>query len=114
VRILQFNNYADPVGGAEVYAQALCHELRKRGHAVGFFGTSPNQDADDEQLRVVRRPRYDARVLFQDPVVRVALQEFLGRFRPDLIHIHNVFSLGVDVLEALGATRIPLLPWRCG
>jgi glycosyltransferase involved in cell wall biosynthesis len=109
VRILQFNNYADPIGGAEVYALALTHELGRRGHEVAFFGTSPDREADEERLRVVRRPRYDVGVLFHDPAVRGALGSFIERFRPELLHVHNVSSLGVDVLELLGATRLPIL-----
>ncbi|MSR62869.1 MAG: glycosyltransferase family 1 protein [Planctomycetes bacterium] len=109
MRILQFNNYADPIGGAEVYALALTRELAARGHEVGFFGTAPEREVDEPNLRVVRRPRYDAAVLFRDALVRQALQDYVARFRPELIHVHNVFSLGIDVLEALGACGVPLL-----
>lgn len=109
MRILQFNNYADPVGGAEVYALALARELGQRGHDVAFFGTHPDQERDEERLRIVRRPRYDARLLFRDSVVRDALQDLLQRFRPEIVHVHNVFSLGLDVLELIGSTGLPLL-----
>lgn len=109
MRILQINNYADPVGGAEVYALALTRELAERGHEVGFFGTAPDREADEDTLRVVRRPRYDVRVLFHDPVVRDALESTVARFRPELLHVHNVFSLGVDVLELLGTTGVPIV-----
>ncbi len=109
MRILQINNYADPVGGAEVYALALTRELAERGHEVGFFGTAPDRETDEDRLRVVRRPRYDARVLFHDPVVRDALEATVARFRPELLHVHNVFSLGVDVLEFLGTTGVPIV-----
>lgn len=109
MRILQLNNYADPIGGAEVYALALARELAERGHKVGFFGTSPDRETSEENLRVVRRPRYDVRVLFHDPLVRGALEDTVVRFRPQLLHVHNVFSLGVDVLELLGTTGIPIV-----
>jgi len=109
VRILQINNYADPVGGAEIYALALARELTERGHMVVFFGTSPDREEDAESLRVVRRPRYDVRFLFNDPLVRDALEATVTRSRPELLHVHNVFSLGVDVLEFLGTTGIPIV-----
>jgi glycosyltransferase involved in cell wall biosynthesis len=108
-RILQINNYADPVGGAEVYALALTRELAERGHAVTFFGTSPDREENAESLRVVRRPRYDARLLFLDSTVRNALEATVGRTRPELVHVHNVFSLGLDVLEFLATTGIPIV-----
>src|SRR5687767_8376290 len=109
VRILQVNNYADDVGGAEVYAQALTRELRQRGHAVVFFGTTPDREVQEEELRIVRRPRYDPAVLTRDPRVREALEETIQRVRPELIHVHNVYSLGIDVLELLGRTGIPVV-----
>lgn len=92
-----------------MYALALTRELSQRGHDVGFFGTSPDRATDEERLRIVRRPRYDVRSLFQDPAVRTALQETIGRQRPELLHVHNVFSLGVDVLELLGRSGIPIV-----
>lgn len=108
MRILQVNNYADPVGGAEVYALALTRELRQRGHEVCFFGTSPDRETRDEDLRVVQRPRYDVALLTRDPAVRQALDETLQRFRPQLIHVHNVSAMGIDVLEGLGQGGVPV------
>ena len=109
MRILQFNNYADPIGGAEVYALALTRELRQRGHEVVFFGTSPDRETSEEHLRVVQRPRYDTARLTRDPSVRQALHETLRRFRPELIHVHNVSAMGIDVLEGLGQSGVPVL-----
>jgi glycosyltransferase involved in cell wall biosynthesis len=109
VRILQFNTYADPIGGAEVYALTLTRELRQRGHVVGFFGTSPEREVDEEHLRVVRRPLYDPGCLWREPAVSRALEAFAGRLRPELVHVHNVFSLGLDVLEGLGALGVPTI-----
>jgi glycosyltransferase involved in cell wall biosynthesis len=109
VRILQINNYADPIGGAEVYALALTRELARRGHRVAFFGTSPEREAEEETLRIVRRPRYDATVLYRDPLVCEALRAFAERFRPELVHVHNVFSLGLDVLALLGSFDAPIV-----
>lgn len=109
MRILQFNSYADPVGGAEVYALALTSELRRRGHEVAFFGTMPDREGSEKGLRIVRRPRYDVALLTRDPVTLSALQETLREFQPDLIHIHNVYAMGLDVLECLGAFSVPVV-----
>lgn len=92
-----------------MYALALTRELAERGHEVGFFGTSPDRETDEERLRVVRRPRYDVGVLFHDPIVRGELEATVVRFRPELLHLHNTFSLGLDVLEFLGSTGIPIV-----
>jgi glycosyltransferase involved in cell wall biosynthesis len=109
LRILQFNNYADPIGGAEVYALALTRELAQRGHEVGFFGTSPEREADEDHLRVVRRPRYEVARLYRDADVGGALETYLRRLRPEIVHVHNVFAMGLDVLRILGTCGIPLV-----
>jgi glycosyltransferase involved in cell wall biosynthesis len=109
VRILQLNTYADPMGGAEVYALSLAQELRARGHVVGFFGTSPDREVDEADLRIVRRPAYDARLLWGEPAVRAAFEAFARRLRPELVHVHNVFSLGLDLMEALGGLGVPTI-----
>ena len=109
MEILQVNSYADVVGGAEVYALALTRELRARGHRVRFFGTSERRSADDEHERVVRRTPYDARLLVHDAAVRDALAETLSRARPDLVHLHNVYAFGLDVIETLAASGVPMV-----
>ncbi len=109
MRILQVNSYADPVGGAENYMLALGSELERRGHSVGLFGTSPDRDVVGERIRVPRRPRYDRAALIQDPGTTAALSSFVERFDPDLIHAHNLFSLGQDLVRTLGSFGIPLV-----
>ncbi len=109
MRILQFNSYADLVGGAEVYMHSLTRELRQRDHHVGLFGTSPDSDVDQETTRIVRRPRYDSSRMARDPTVRQALERFLERLQPELIHVHNVFSIGLDVLSLLETCDIPVV-----
>ena len=109
MRILQFNNYADPVGGAEVYALALTEALQRRGHEVAFFGTAPDREVHDPKLRVVRRPRYDPALLMKDALVREELGGFLSEFHPEVVHVHNVHALGLDVLDALRLVGAPIL-----
>jgi glycosyltransferase involved in cell wall biosynthesis len=109
VRILHFNNYADRIGGAEVYAHALVEGLRARGHTVGLFGGSPEREVDTAELRVVRRPLYDAARLVKDAALLNALREFIERFRPEVVHAHNVFSIALEVVDHLGRCGVPLV-----
>ncbi len=109
MRILHFSNYADRVGGAEVYAHALVGALQARGHEVALFGGSPGEEVDRPGLRVIRRPAYDAARLVQDRPSLEALQEYLGRFRPDVVHAHNLFSVALEVVDYLGRSGVPLL-----
>jgi glycosyltransferase involved in cell wall biosynthesis len=109
VRILHFCNYAERVGGAEVYAHALIAAQRERGHEVALFGGAEQAEIDRPGLRVIQRPNYDAARLIVDPAAKSALQEYLARFRPDLIHAHNYFSVALDVVHELGSCGVPLV-----
>ncbi len=109
MRILQVNSYADPIGGAEAYMLALSAELERRGHAVGVFGTSPEREEDGERLRIHRRPIYDRSRLVQDPETVEALGTFVARFRPEVLHLHNLFPLGQDFLRFLAGLKLPLV-----
>lgn len=109
MRILHFCNYADLVGGAEVYAHGLVAALRSRGHAVALFGGSSEREVDTEDLRVIRRPVYDVARLVRDPAAISALKEYQERFRPDVVHAHNLFSVALEVLDYLGRCGVPLV-----
>ena len=109
VRILHFCNYADLIGGAEVYAHGLVEAQRAGGHEVALFGASPEAELDRPGLRVIQRPLYDVHRLVQDPAALAALREYLQRFQPDVIHVHNVFSVALAVLHHLGTCGIPVL-----
>jgi glycosyltransferase involved in cell wall biosynthesis len=109
VRVLHFCNYADRVGGAEVYAHALIEALRSRGHEVALFGASPRGERDEPSLRVVERPVFEPQRLVRDAPVLEALTEFVQRFRPDVVHVHNLFSVALEVVEALGGIGRPIV-----
>jgi len=109
VRILHFSNYADRIGGAEVYAHGLVEALRARGHTVALFGGSPEREVDSEELRVVKRPLYDAGRLVKDAALLNALTEFIERFRPEVVHAHNLFSIALEVVDHLGRCGVPLV-----
>lgn len=109
MRILHFCNYAERIGGAEVYAHALMAAQRDGGHTVALFGASPERELDQPELRVVRRPLYDADHLVGDERTLKALDDFLARFRPDVVHAHNLFSVALQVVAHLGKTGLPLV-----
>lgn len=109
MRVLQINTFAEPVGGAETYLFGLLGELRRRGHEVLLFGTSPDREVDQPGLRVVRRPAYDPSRLFRDEPVRRALERTLERFDPEVVHVHNLHALGLDLLGTLAAAGRPVV-----
>lgn len=109
MRILHFCNYADLIGGAEVYAHGVVEALRERGEDVALFGASPDGETDRPGLRVIQRPAYDANRLVEDPAALHALREYVQRFRPDVLHVHNVFSVALDVLHYLMSCGTPVV-----
>ena len=109
MRILQMSAFADRVGGAEIYMHNLSGELTRRGHVVGHFGTAPDRHVDEEQICVVQRPRFDPTRLVADDAVCGALDRFIARFRPDVIHLHNLYSLALDVDRMLHDSGLPVL-----
>lgn len=109
MRVLQLNTYADRVGGAEAYLYALTDALRERGHEVALFGTSAEREIDEAELRVVRRTPFDPAKLLEDAPVRRAFEQLAARFRPEVIHVHNLHDLGLDLVQTLGAAGTPLV-----
>jgi len=97
MRILQMSAYADRVGGAEIYMHGLANELERRGHTVGRFGTSLQQQVEEKHVRIVRRARFDPARLVRDEEILDALRRLVDRLAPDIIHVHNLYSLPLDV-----------------
>jgi glycosyltransferase involved in cell wall biosynthesis len=97
MRILQISAFADRVGGAEIYMRGLADELERRGHAVGRFGTSLEEPVDEKNVCIVRRERFDPTRLVRDEEILGALRRLIDRTDPEIIHLHNLYSLPIDV-----------------
>ena len=108
-RILQVNAFYAKVGGAEVYMHLLADALRDEGYEVGIFGGSPESHIDEPELRVFTRPEFDAARLVRDPALSEAFSSFAARFRPDLIHVHNINSLAADFAQTIGRVGVPVV-----
>ena len=102
MRVLEVNPFADPVGGAELYLHQLVDELRARGHAVGLFAGSPRRSESSAEACIVERPDFDAAKLVRDDALQSALREFAARFRPELVHVHNLYNFPVEMIAELG------------
>ena len=108
-RILQVSGLYAKVGGAEVYMHRLIDALRERGLCVGVFGGSPEVEIDEEETCVIRRPDFDAAALIQDEAVSEAFVAFCDRFRPDLIHAHNISSFPADFARTVRSIGVPVV-----
>lgn len=109
MRILQVNAHHKKVGGAEVYVHQLVDALRARGHELALFAQDANEEHDGAELRVVRRPDFDPERLLQDEPLFAALRAFAGRFRPELVHVHNLHVFPASFARVLGELGVPLL-----
>ena len=109
MRILEVNTFAAPIGGAEIYMHTLVDELRRRGHTVGVFAGSPDEDVDEPQRRIVKRPDWSGRDLVDDAPLIAAFERFAAAFRPDLVHCHNLHSFPVAFLSAAKRLGVPLV-----
>ena len=108
-RILQLNAFHAKVGGAEVYMHLLADALRDRGYTVGMFGGSPDESIDEPELRVVRREEFQPDRLIRDVELSEQLTTFCERFRPDLIHVHNIGQLPADFAGTIADQGVPVL-----
>jgi glycosyltransferase involved in cell wall biosynthesis len=79
MRVLMVNDYALDTGwGAENYTSRLVNGLRDAGHAVGVFAGEIHPEGVRGPLEV------------WDRAARVAVANAAERFRPDVVHHHNV------------------------
>jgi glycosyltransferase involved in cell wall biosynthesis len=94
MRILLVNDYAPgPGGGAEVHVGRLADALRAAGHEVELFAG------------VVRHEGLGRALDAWDPRARSMLRSAAGRFRPDVVHYHNIArELSPSVLGAVQRT----------
>jgi glycosyltransferase involved in cell wall biosynthesis len=95
-------------GGAELAAYQMFKEYEKRGHDVKFLarsGESPHGGAAfssrDTDKEILFHTTHDDFFLFSNLKTRYLWQEFrdlLQRFKPDVVHFHHYFLLGVEMM----------------
>jgi glycosyltransferase involved in cell wall biosynthesis len=105
MRVLLVNDYAEPVGGAEVQMLALRETLRQQGHDVRLFASSAAAGggaplADDYCFGTVSSFRTALQTVNLSAAWR--LRQLLRDFRPDVVHV-KIF------LTQLSPTILPLL-----
>jgi glycosyltransferase involved in cell wall biosynthesis len=117
VRILQvpFGFYPDPVGGTEVYVDALSRWLLKAGAEVAVAAPAPADAAYTHGPIPVFRYRVNSgrmplRQLYGegDPQAVESFRRVLDSWRPDIVHLH-AFTSGVST-GVLGCAKQRGLP----
>jgi len=113
MKIIQmpFCFYPDPVGGTEIYVEALSKNLQSRGADVLVVCAGPkNTDYSHNGLRVRRfavSTRLNLNQLYgkTDPLAMQGFRRILEEERPDIVHMHLITSAS-SVESVIAAKRI--------
>ena len=105
----------DFTSGATLLVDRLAREAARQGHEVEVFAGAIEQGLADGEIRVdpaddqpvtvrwigtAERIDQDIDANWDNPLAAAAAAEWLRAFRPDVIHVHAVQTLGVGVIEA--------------
>jgi len=121
MRVLHVNKFLYRRGGAEGYLFDVAHLQRRAGDEVEFFGMAHAENEPD--LRYARH--FPSRVDLEPPPgpagrlaaagrmlwstsARAGLSRVLADFRPDVVHLHNVYhQLSPSVVAAARDAGVP-------
>jgi len=119
VRIVQTLHAFDEAapGGSEVYTVRLSQAL-SRNHEVTIVYPQEDLQAGDvteeavsvsglAAIRLRRPPILDASQMYQSAALDDWFDGFLGRVRPDVVHVQHLLRLSTGWLEVAEAHRIP-------
>ena len=116
-------SYPPMISGAAIVAHRLAEGMAIRGHSIFVLAASDQGKAyttEDENCRVVRldslpNPKRANQYFVPGSFNKIIQQ--IEDFHPDIVHIHDVLSMGAAGLRAARRNRIPAvatihqLPW---
>jgi glycosyltransferase involved in cell wall biosynthesis len=109
--------HPDPVGGTEVYVEALATQLQQQGHEIAIVAPSLSNQTYYHQNLLIHRfalnpTPSDLRSLYGegDKVAAQNFEALLDHEKPDLVHLH-AFTAGVSIrlVRAAHQRHIPVL-----
>ncbi|WP_237065118.1 glycosyltransferase [Microbulbifer guangxiensis] len=109
--VMLTNTYLPHVGGVARSVAAFSAEYRKRGHRVlvvapTFADTDP---AEKDVLRIHALQNFNGSDFSVALPFSGDLSERLDEFRPDIVHSHHPFLLGMTALRIARSREIPLV-----
>jgi glycosyltransferase involved in cell wall biosynthesis len=116
VRVLIVTDQYEPmIGGVPTVTRELARGLAERGHpvevlapsATGRSATRAGGGLTVARRRSVRWPWYEDQRL--GLLGRAAAADLIGRFAPDVVHVHSPLTLGVAVRSAARRRRVPVV-----
>jgi glycosyltransferase involved in cell wall biosynthesis len=121
MKILHVNKFLYRRGGADAYMLDLSELQREVGHEVAHFAMAhpmnlPSRFSDAFPPHVELNPfpaslrgkvTAAGRVLYS-PSARRGMEQVLNQFRPDVVHVHNIYhQLSPSILRPLARRKIP-------
>lgn len=112
MNILIFTNTFTPhVGGVARSVEAFTREYRRRGHRVLIvapdFPDMPENEVD--VIRIESIQKFNASDFSVALPLHSPLTEMVNAFRPDIVHSHHPFLLGMTALRLARYREIPLV-----
>ncbi len=108
--------------GVEVYTYHLAQELKKRHEIVLFFSTVSPDTSPDYTVQdgifggivfrsIVNRGQKirSFSETYQNSQISAIFRDFLDVVRPDIVHVHHLLNLSIDILHQLGERGIPVV-----
>lgn len=123
MRVLQVDKFLRRFGGAAAYMLDLGDQLQQRGHEVEYFAAAhpDNLPGTFEQLfpavddyeppppGLSRKLRAGAGMFWSRPAAR-AMAAVVDEFRPDIVHLHNIYhQLSPSILAPIEQRGIPMV-----
>ncbi len=109
--VMLTNTYAPHVGGVARSVQAFSEEYRRRGHRVLVvapeFAHQPQDETD--VVRVPAIQNFNGSDFSAVLPVSGLLTEALDAFRPDVVHAHHPYLLGMTALRVARYRELPLI-----
>jgi len=122
VKVLFLNNFNYLRGGSEKVMFEEMGLLRQAGHEVAVFSRTHHKNEpaefqkffpphiETERLSPTMRSLGVVKELIYSKAARKGVGEVLKRFRPEIVHAHNIYGrLSLSVLDELRAAGIPVI-----
>jgi glycosyltransferase involved in cell wall biosynthesis len=90
MKILLINDYATPIGGAELQMQTLRAGLRQQGHDARHFASHARPEGQDSEADYTcfgTTSRFRTLLQTANPWAYWRLRHVLGTFQPDVVHV---------------------------